>query len=319
MRRSRRNKQRKTIIISICFLFLIMSAGYAAMSTNLEINAKGNIVEKPITINELKELVVTENDGLYKDSYEENRYVYRGSNPNNYINFNNELWRIIAIENDNTLKIIKNESISEQAFDEIGYRSDVENNYCNLSNTEGCNVWSQIENVYNTNEVVSKNSSINDYLNNNYYNLFSQNIQKLIVSYNFYVGNVYLGYSYTPISENIEDAKVLNWYGKIGLLNINDYIKASTNESCKNLYYAENEEAYCAIKNYLKTNYSWWTLNGTSKSHRSWVWVIDNNGKVLSYQIASLKYAIRPVMFLSSYITLTGQGTENNPFRIFNE
>lgn len=45
MHRKRRYKQRKIIVISICFLLLIMTSGYAALQTNLEINTKGNIVE----------------------------------------------------------------------------------------------------------------------------------------------------------------------------------------------------------------------------------------------------------------------------------
>ncbi len=53
--------------------------------------------------------VVTSGDGLYVDSYEDERYIYRGTNPNNYIEFNDELWRIVAKESDGTYKIIRNE------------------------------------------------------------------------------------------------------------------------------------------------------------------------------------------------------------------
>ena len=47
--------------------------------------------------------VVTSGDGLYEDQYETGRYIYRGSEPNNYIQFNNELWRIVAKETDGTM------------------------------------------------------------------------------------------------------------------------------------------------------------------------------------------------------------------------
>ena len=46
MRRNRGKKQSKIIITSICALLLIMTVGYAAMQTNLEINAKGNIIKE---------------------------------------------------------------------------------------------------------------------------------------------------------------------------------------------------------------------------------------------------------------------------------
>lgn len=62
MRRSRyktrrRNKQRKIIIISVCDLLLIMTVGYVAMQTNLEIKAKGNIVSNPTGGEALLEMV----------------------------------------------------------------------------------------------------------------------------------------------------------------------------------------------------------------------------------------------------------------------
>ena len=36
-------------------------------------------------------------DGLYQDEYESGRYFYKGANPNNYITFNNETWRILSV------------------------------------------------------------------------------------------------------------------------------------------------------------------------------------------------------------------------------
>ena len=46
-----------------------------------------------------------------------NEYIYQGENPNNYIIFNNELWRIISKEK-NIIKIIRNESIGNMLFAE---------------------------------------------------------------------------------------------------------------------------------------------------------------------------------------------------------
>ena len=51
----------------------------------------------------LKENVVTTGDGLYADTTEAGRYIYRGGNPNNYIKLGSDMYRIIAVESDNTL------------------------------------------------------------------------------------------------------------------------------------------------------------------------------------------------------------------------
>ena len=62
--------------------------------------------------------LVTSGDGLYKDEYEDGRYFYKGSNPNNYVTFNNEVsgWRIISIEKDGSIKIMRNNSIGNQTW-----------------------------------------------------------------------------------------------------------------------------------------------------------------------------------------------------------
>ena len=48
--------------------------------------------------------IVSGGNGLYKDEYESGRYIYRGQDPDNYIMFNDELWRIIAKEADGHIK-----------------------------------------------------------------------------------------------------------------------------------------------------------------------------------------------------------------------
>ena len=66
-----------------------------------------------------KEPIVDSGDGLYADEYEEGKYTYKGANPNNYVTFNNEKagWRIISINSDGTIKIMKDASIGDIAWD----------------------------------------------------------------------------------------------------------------------------------------------------------------------------------------------------------
>ena len=65
----RRKTSRKIIIItSVCLLF-IMTAGYAAFSTNLNITAKGNILEKSRVIQSWNQ---TSNEDFHSNYYKEN-------------------------------------------------------------------------------------------------------------------------------------------------------------------------------------------------------------------------------------------------------
>ena len=177
--RRKREKVKKKIIIISAFLFLIiMTSGYAAFSTNISLHAKGNIKCHPeIAKDKLLKTLTTVGDGLYKDEYEAERYVYKGASPNNYIEFNNEKWRIISLENDGTLKIYKSEEFSVP-FDKEGVRDYTSNGaggtYCSFYYSHGCNAWASNSNLvgspstFGTDEnkgTVLKDATLNTYLN----------------------------------------------------------------------------------------------------------------------------------------------------------
>ena len=63
--------------------------------------------------------IVNKDSGLYKVN---NKYIFKG-NPNNYIIFNEELWRIVSLEEDGTIKIVRNEllNIEKDYENAIGY------------------------------------------------------------------------------------------------------------------------------------------------------------------------------------------------------
>ena len=67
--RRRRNKQRKIIVISLIAFLFIMVGGYAAFQTNLNITAKGNIVDRSRVIKSWHE---NSNEDFHTDYYREN-------------------------------------------------------------------------------------------------------------------------------------------------------------------------------------------------------------------------------------------------------
>ncbi|MCI9585914.1 MAG: hypothetical protein HFH45_04695 [Bacilli bacterium] len=329
MRRIRkRKKQRKIIILSMVCLLCIMTSGYAAFQTNLNISAKGNILHKEININELKQLVVTTGNGLYEDPYEENRYIYRGAKPNNYIMFNDEVWRIIAIEPDNTLKIIKNEIVKEMKFDEDNHRSNEKNTYC-IHPQYGCGVFTKINGIFKTpnndhSGTVTEDSSIKEYLNGEYYNSLINSAKIQIQSHSYNIGAVanLRKNGNDTIQKNINGEKMYTWTGNIGLANVSDILKASINPLCTSATEAIIEEKSICNDSYfhISTNDNWWLINayaldeGTAGyTYDTW-YVTHYNGTSISGQFVSK--GVRPALFLKSNITLTGNGTETNPYII---
>ena len=61
---------------------------------------------------------IIEDAGLEKDQYE-CRYFFTGDNPNNYVTFNDETagWRIVSVECDGTIKIMRYASIENIVWD----------------------------------------------------------------------------------------------------------------------------------------------------------------------------------------------------------
>ena len=217
---------------------------------------------------------VTTGDGLYKDSTEAGRYVYKGTSPNNYIKLGDDMYRIIALESDGTLKLIKNESIGNIPFDP-GYSSIISNvtaansiegtryssvstDYCyQNSGTEekyyGCNVWGSNTTTLDTNEstvtqmpreaggtlynLPSTEAYLNTYLNGTWYNSLSYEVRSSITTHMFNVGPVKFDVSSQSLETDISQEKAYKWYGEVGLMNPTDYVKSNSNiDTCGTVY-----------------------------------------------------------------------------------
>ena len=291
--------------------------------------------------------LVSSGDGLYEDQYENGRYIYRGQSPNNYVQFNNELWRIIAKETDGTYKIIRdellpqNEGYTMMAFDTVGYRSYENNTYCWELKEGGwtsCGVYGKVSGTYQRTDgklsgTVTEDSSIADYLNGEYYNELTEIARAQIQQHVYYIGPVehYDQTGNDSISKNIAEEKMNTWTGNIGLVNVSDVLKASTNPACisatDQLNQMNNSGISTCNSNYLvdlPDQTAYWTINNAvweSAGSSYSVWYTAQNEGVagLVYYFANLGYFVgaRPVLYLRSNIQFTsGNGTKSQPFQI---
>ena len=110
-----------------------------AESITLPLNGK-EYIEK-LYNNELSRI----ENGLKKDNTEDQNIRYYGSNPNNYVSFNNELWRIIGVFGNN-VKLVRSEKLGNLSWD---------SSESSVNNGWGVNEWSQ--------------SDLKNYLNTMYY------------------------------------------------------------------------------------------------------------------------------------------------------
>ena len=84
-------------------------------------------------------------DGLKKDNTPDQNIRYYGSDPNNYVSFNNELWRIIGVFGNN-VKLVRSEKLGNLSWD---------SSESSINSGWGVNEWSQ--------------SDLKNYLNTMYY------------------------------------------------------------------------------------------------------------------------------------------------------
>ena len=229
--------------------------------------------------------IVTSGDGLYKDEYED-RYFYRGANPNNYITFNNETWRIISIENDGTIKILKTTGIGDIAWDSY-----------NINN------W-------------ARPASLNTYLNGTYYNGLKEIAQSQIVAKNWSIGAV--TYENNDLADQINDENNTKWNGKVALATLSEYIRSNSNKSSCGTYSLINRNySICRNTTWMYNNDDWWTLSPWSDDSSA-SFSVNSNGDVEAYYANGNGFsAVRPVVYLSSDIKITsGNGSSSNPYTI---
>ena len=227
------------------------------------------------------------------------RYVYKGANPNNYVKFNNELWRIVAKEADGTYKIVRNEILEARAYDKF---------YTDTGSETGDSNW-------------ARPATLNIYLNGTYYNGLTSTAQSQIVSHNW--GNGGIQASNYNLAVQITDENSRVWNGKVALLTVSEYLRANTNARCNT--FGGNDDNYqkCHKTNWLviedtHISYRWHTLSAHYDPKIYYdIYSISSDGSISGGRYVYTNYGVRPSVYLKSSIKITGgTGTESDPYTI---
>lgn len=285
-----------TMVYSFFLLFLMMLLFIVENLVNnrtLLNNIKSEIKEdvsdstlKRYLINHSNELgLVQLNDNLVNSNLDYS-YRYTGDSPSNYICFGTDdevcsidnLYRIIGVI-DGKVKIIKDSSIGPIAFDETA-----------------------------TNHFI--NTSMYTYLNETFYNTFSEVWQNKISTNTYYVNGIVLDTNNTI--KDIYDLEKNNLGStvdcKIGLMYVSDYNYGSMVSNW-------NDYSLISNNNWLNIGIDNWLLTRNSGDNNSNYYI--NSSGIVSSATVEQTYFIRPVFYLDSTISITGgNGLETNPYRI---
>ena len=304
-----------------------------------------NYEDKPVLLEYISNLDKTRN-GLEEDDTPDKNLRYVGASPKNYINFNNETWRIIGVFNNITtidekgntkkeslVKIVRNDSLGEYSWDSSEEA---------VNEGMGINEWSQADlmtelntdyiNPSPTSSTTLWYDGLNNAKNGTYKyenNIKSDFIDKIAkvrwnlggVKYEESALNSYIQERSTTLISTPDDnvPRTNTWDGKVALIYSSDLGYASTNEACRNNMLSSTNNVYnCKNDNWLiSTDY--WTLSHLIHKYRndvSEVFHVAGVGAVGVNQ-AFFSYSVFPAVFLKSDVVIAGgNGEEGSPYLI---
>ena len=276
-------------------------------------------------------------------------YRYIGADPNNYVKFNDELWRIIGVfdTDDGTgkvekrLKIIRNESIGDYSWDNKDTTTGAETAY-------GKNEWTDARLNYLLNpghesEIAGGSLYWNRGAGNCYKGQnnsttscdftstgLTDTAKSMIGDAKWYLGGSSTYNDVTPPmfytrerGTTVYSGHSTSWIGKVGLMYPSDYGYATSGGSSTNRNSCLAKELYnwdssgysdCKNNDWMYNGNIWqWTISPRAADSNI-VWVVSNAGYV-GRDNANITYAGRPVVYLKSTIkVISGSGTTSSPY-----
>ena len=264
----------------------------------------------------LEQITHTIDDTLQVDSKFATEYRYRGGDTtvNNYVTFNNETWRIIGVmptedtngNVENRFKIIRDTSIGNKYW-----------NTTEDTTTNSYNNW--------------VTGTLNTYLNNDYYNTLTTDAKNMIGTTKYYLG----GYNTSEITSDVmwqyerknRSNRAGYYYGtnpimqndankKIALMYASDYGYAASKECTSNLDNYDGSASCKTTNNWLDKSETTWLLPQYSDGSSS-AFGVAGGFVFESDDVISSEYAVRPVLYLSSNVKISGgSGTSSDPYTL---
>ena len=279
-------------------------------------------------------------NGLKKDNTSDENIRYEGANPNNYVSFNDELWRIIGVFGDK-IKLIRSEQLGRLSWD--GSDSSVNSGF-------GVNEWSQAD--------------LKEYLNTMYYGgtsvtCYDGNDNRITTcptdSLNSTAKSMINNYTWNTGAINFEDTTIVNreddiytvafynaergsvngkmctsgnycndiverkttWQGYVALPYVTDWAYASATDGCEiNMQQKDSKSVYiCKNDNWMHYGNLTLYLSPSARSNgANYVCIVGGDGFV-GRGFAFAGEFVFPSVYLNSDVKITsGSGTSSDPY-----
>ena len=289
-------------------------------------------------------------NGLKKDNTPDQNIRYYGSNPNNYVLFNNELWRIIGVFGNN-VKLVRSESLGSLSWD---------SSESTINGGFGINQWGERK---DTSGNIYEGADLQVYLNKMYYGgdttitcygsanngtktcptgTIDETSKALIDSHIWNTGAVNWNDVYNSTTSSYDTVefykaergsvngkictsgdwcndtvtRTTEWTGYIALPYITDYAYASSENDC-NTKMVQSPTYKCKNNNWMQRSTWAWYLSPYAVAAGAFdVWDVNSNGSV-SNGTAANSNAVAPSIYLKSNVLIeSGTGTSSNPYEL---
>ena len=254
----------------------------------------------------------------------ENGYRYEGKNPNNYIWFNNEYWRIIGVfdssshgqSNKNLVKIIRDDVLGGLAWDKSGSNNWSTSSLKSLLNGAYYKAQDGTSSGYCYGYSTTATANC-DYTKRG----IQSGYRGMIANVTWYLG----GYSSNrAIAESfygyergttVYSGRPTSTTGYIGLMYPSDYGYSVLSSSCARTTNLDSyNTATCAGASWLYGKGIEWTLTPHSSNDKG-VFHLGYQGYLIYNGFADSGYVSRPVLYLdASVYKIDGDGSLKNPY-----
>ena len=286
-------------------------------------------------------------NGLKKDNTEDKNIRYYGSNPNNYVSFNNELWRIIGVFGNN-VKLVRKDSLGSLSWD---------SSESSINGGVGINQWGGSKDA-DGNEYAGADLQV--YLNKMYYggtsvtcyggtknstttcptNTLDNTAKALIDNHTWNTGAPNHSTLYNSTTQSYDTVefykaergtvngkicssgrycndtvtRTTEWTGYIALPYVTDWAYASSENDC-NTKIDRSSTYKCKNNNWMHRSTSTWYMSPYAfHNNATSVWYVYGDGSS-GLSLAADALSAFPTIYLKSNVLIeSGNGTSSSPY-----
>ncbi len=286
-------------------------------------------------------------NGLKKDNTPDQNIRYYGSDPINYVSFNNELWRIIGVFGNN-VKLVRKDSLGSLSWD---------SSESSINGGVGINQWGESKDA-DGNEYAGADLQV--YLNKMYYggtsvtcyggtknstttcptNTLDNTAKALIDNHTWNTGAPNHSTLYNSTTQSYDTVefykaergtvngkicssgtycndtvtRTTEWTGYIGLPYVTDYAYASSENDC-NTKIDQSSTYKCKNNNWMHRSTSTWYMSPYAIPYNATsVWYVYGDGSS-GLSLAADALSAFPTIYLKSNVLIdSGKGTSSDPY-----